>query len=294
VTCLVTGGRGFLGSHVVRRLRETVDDEVLAPARAELELTNLEAITAYISAHSVSTIIHLAASLDKRETPEAQARQWRDTFEAGRNVMLAAAECAVERVLAAGTVDEVGRAHGVVGPDAALEPSSTYGLCKSLVLETARFLTYRHKMSVEWFRPTAIYGPGQRGPMLVPAAFATALGSGNAQFTSGEQKRDSTYVDDVVDWMVRAVRVNGAQSSGLRVHHVGSAKPVAVGEVLSRVSALTGFVFELGAIPRREHEPEIITVPEYHDDRSPLDGWRPMVDLADGLERTYSWWQQNQ
>lgn len=289
----VTGGAGFLGSALVKQLTEN-GANVLAPARGELDLSDLDAVSDYMCNNSVGAVVHLAACLDRRELPEAEELQWRDTFGVGRSVLTAAARAGVSLVIAAGSMDEVGLIDGIVDSEVDPSPMTVYGLCKSLLLQTARFLSARHNMQIEWFRPTTMYGPGQgSGPMLVPTAFASGMAQEPAQFTSGIQRRDFVYIDDIVDWVVRALRIEGRRA-GVTVHHVGSGEAVSVADVLRKIEKLTDGDFALGVIPRRPGEPELFGVPPYSDQRSPLDDWKPRVGLDDGLTRTLTWWTERQ
>jgi nucleoside-diphosphate-sugar epimerase len=284
---LLTGGAGFLGRHV----RAALGEQVIAPRRAELDLSDFQAVIAFLEQNQIDTVIHLAASLDRRDDAEAREKQWRDTFESTRVVLEASARAGVERVIAAGSMDEVGVIEGLVGPEAPASPMSTYGLCKTLALQTARFVASRSDLRVEWFRPATIYGPGQDGPMLVPSAFRSGASGEPTPFTSGEQKRDFVYVGDVADWIVDASNIEPTDEAGVRVHHVGSGNPVAVADVLTKIAALTGGRFELGAIPRRAGEPDLFGVAMHPDDRTPLAGWVPRVSLDEGLERTWQNWK---
>lgn len=291
---LVTGGGGFLGQRLLRRLQGEARG-LCAPGRDDLDLRDVGRVEEYMRQNRVETVVHLAACMDRREIPEAQEQQWRDTFDTGRALFLAASRAGVRRVIAAGSMDEVGVVDGLVGPDAPSQPITTYGLCKSLALETARFLAPRYGIQFEWFRPTAIYGPGQGdGPMLIPSAFVSGMSKAPKQFTSGEQKRDFVYVDDIVDWIVRALQLpfDDADASGaVCVHHLGSGTPIAVAEVLREIEKLTGGTFELGAIPRRPGEPDLFGVPPYVEDRAPLDAWHATTTLQEGLSNTWQWWK---
>ena len=289
---LVTGGSGFLGARLASRLSNE-GEAVIAPARNELPLDDVAEVTSFLRTYSVDRVVHLAACTDRREEPGAHEDQWRDTFGAGRILATACAQARVRLVVAAGSMDEVGTSEDrVVTPDAPPAPSSTYGLCKTLLLETFRYLAPRSGMQVEWVRPTAIYGPGQTGPMLVPSAFAAAIGQGSAQFTSGMQRRDFVYVDDVIEWLSRAQSMT-VTAPTVTVHHLGSGKPISVRSVLQEIGRITGSSFGVGAVPRRPGEPNVVGVPPYSDKRAPLDGWAPTTSLIDGLQLTWQWWKDH-
>jgi len=291
VTIWVTGGQGFIGTAVCRKLGE-VDLEVVAPPRHRLDLADAKAVDDFVSEIKPVAVVHLAASLDRRGGADAERSQWRDTLTASVNVIRSAAAAGVKRIVAAGSLEELGQQGGVLYPSATGTPASTYGLVKSLARQVAEFEGRRRPLRVDWFRPTIVYGPGQDGPMLVPSAFRAAMAGGGGAFTTGEQRGNLLYVDDLADWVRAALRVPWS-AVGLRLHHVGGASTVAVRDVLTAVAAEFGVTLAVGALPRREGEPDLQTVAPFRSEEWPLAEWRPCVDLREGVKRTADWWRSH-
>lgn len=286
-TILVTGAGGWIGSRLVDRLGRGVH----GLDRTGLDCANREAVDRVLQDVRPATVVHLAASTAHRLDPGATEIHWRDTFHAGRNVVEASAVAGVRHLIIAGTLEELGDADGLLTTDVPGRPRTTYGLCKSLVRDIASFTARTTAMRVDWFRPSATYGPGQRGPMLISSACEAASRGHPLAFTSGEQQRDFLFVDDVIDWIEQAVTLRPEANGEANLHHLGTGTGTSVAEVLSLIaSALPGARFDIGAVPRREHEPMVQIAPVIPSADPVLGCWRAATTLRDGLRRTTEWW----
>ena len=292
---LVTGAGGWLGSALVGRLADVHRGPVVGFDRAALDCADVDRVEAVLTDVRPRTVVHLAASLARGPERGVAEAQWRDTFMAGRTVVQAAAAAGVPHVVLLGTMEELGDHSGVLTPDLPARPRTTYGLCKSLVREVAHFEARGAEgLRVEWARPTTVYGPGQRGAMLVPSACAAARAGQVAPFTSGEQRRDFLYVDDLVAWMTLAVdeRVSVHGERGFHLHHLGTGEGVPVRDVLRHIAdEFPGARFDLGALPRRPHEPLVQVAAPYASADPVLGSWWPGTPWQDGLKRTIEWWR---
>ncbi len=290
---LVTGANGWIGARLVEKLQDS-GIPVLAVGRKDIDLANSDATRQFLLDRRPSTIVHLAASLTRGETADARLRQWNDTVQSGRNILSNAKEAGVSRVIAAGSVEELGDQAGLLATDLPPRPKTSYGLAKSLVFELARFHAQVDHLSVDWFRPTTVYGPGQTGTMLIPTAFASAVSGEVREFTDGTQRRDFLFVDDLITWLSAAANPDRPLTPGeLHVYHLGSGESVPVRVVLEHIaSGFPGADFRLGRIPRRPHEPDDQYAPPYDvttDSSRPM--WHPRIRWGEGLDQTAEWWK---
>ena len=290
---LITGATGFIGANLARRLHENFSAEgPLCPARAELDLHDAAAVADYLHRHRPGKIVHLAASIAKGEGEAGRAAQWRDTFTAGRVLLEQAAAAGVPHLLMAGTVAELGDAAGELAPELPTAPRSTYGLCKALLMQYARFTARHSPLRVDWFRPFTVYGPGQTGPMMIPVAFAAAVNKAPADFTDGVQQRDFLYIDDLLDWLTLALQINPAGPGEFHLHHLGTGIGTPVSEVLAAIAAeFPGARFNLGAVPRRPDEPLSQVAPPYRADDPALAPWSARTPWREGIARTADAWR---
>jgi nucleoside-diphosphate-sugar epimerase len=285
---LITGAAGWVGSCLVER---SGGRDVLAASRDDLDCTSREDVDSTIRSVSPGTVVHLAGSTAHRLDPYAAELHWRDTVLAGRNVLAAAAEAGVPHVIAAGTMEELGDAAGTLGVDLPPRPRTQYGLCKSLVHQVAGFVARTSEVRVDWFRPCTVYGPGQRGPMLVPSACESAMSGKPMSFTDGRQRRDFLFVDDLIGWITMAIDARPEPNGDVNVHHLGTGTPVPVADVIAFIAeALPAARFEVGALPRRPHEPAVQVAPQCPSADPVLGAWRARVTWREGLRLTTEWW----
>lgn len=288
---VVTGAGGFIGRHLVKHLTRTTDDNATTPpivgvSRREIDLGNVNAVQQLFTRIRPRVIVHLAASLKRRETPDATDEQWRDTFQAGRNVIEAAVRSGAERLLIAGSLEELESRSGILDITVESRPTTTYGLCKNLLRMVAAYHAARASTVIDWFRPFVVYGPGQEGEMMVPYAFRCASTGVPGDFSDGTQQRDFLYVDDLVEWLAHTIgQPVMAESPGqLRVHHLGSGVATPVRDAINEIGALfPGSMLRLGTYPRRPGEPEVQVAPE------PL--CPTTTPLREGLRKTAEWWR---
>jgi nucleoside-diphosphate-sugar epimerase len=296
IAILITGSQGFVGQALMRRLQQQLaSDQLFGLDRSTCDLADPEAVHDFFTRHRPEAIVHLAASLDRRPTPEAWTSQWRNTFTAGRLVLEAAAAHGVQRMIMSGSIEELGNQEGELGTDRRASPVSVYGLCKSLLHDVAAFHARQTNMRVDWFRPFIVYGPGQVGSMLMPYAFESARTGTPANFTDGAQQRDFLYIDDLVDWIIASLGAgtpsDGTSSGGQVIdHNIGRGESIPVRTALELIAKqFPGARFNIGAIPRRHGEPDVQVAPKPRASAMAPWTWAPAVSLREGISATAKW-----
>jgi UDP-glucose 4-epimerase len=287
---LVTGGAGFIGSHVVDAMLARGDDvaivdhmkkhDAVAPG-AELfraDVCDVPAMIAAFRAFRPEAVYHLAAQVDVRHSVEDPAYDAHVNVGGTAAVLEAARDVGTRRVVLASTAAVYGNPGVLPIPeDAALAPLSPYGGSKAAAESYLRLYTRLYGISTVALRMANVYGPRQdpHGEAGVVAIFCGAAASGERvrRFGDGGQTRDFVFVADVVSAFVAA---GGAD--------VGGALNVSTG----RETSLLELEAELGV--------SVDVLPERLGDirRSCLDpraaaaalGWRAGTSLSDGLRVT--------
>jgi len=188
----------------------------------------------------------------------------------------------LRKVIAMGSAAEYGVRSGLIHEyDPPMEPLSPYGWAKRSAWMLASSWSRRTSIPLIWLRPFIIYGPGQRGDMMLPYAMAKAKAGEQAEFTDGLQERDFVHVTDVA----RAIRLAvEASCPGPHAINLGTGCPVKVRDVILAIARQYNaeHLFHLGARPRRPGEPER-QVADVSLARELLQ-WIPKVDWEDGVK----------
>ena len=293
VRAIVTGGAGFIGSHVAEALLERGDEvHVLddlskgkrenVPAGAELHVADVRDPDAVFAEAQPDVVLHLAAQADVRVSVE------RPDHDAGVNVLgtisvLEAARRHGAQVVFASTGGAIyGECEGPASEDAERRPLSPYGVSKLAGEEYLAAYNRLYGTQHVALRYGNVYGPRQdpKGEAGVVAIFLSRLAAGEAPriFGDGLQTRDYVYAGDVAQATLAAVGREG-------VFNVGTGQETSVVELYELCRRVAG----------SELQPEFAAARLGELQRSVLDvsraerelGWRPQTSLEGGLRLTW-------
>src|SRR5215468_9651851 len=230
---LVTGGAGFIGSNLVRALLERGDDVRVLDNFSTGSRTNLEALDvevlegelrSYERVHAavrgVETVFHLGALGSVPRSVQDPLTSSAVNIEGTLNVLLAARDEGVRRVVFSSSSSVYGpRRELPVAEDLPPDPISPYGVAK-LAAERycVSFARVYHSFETVVVRYFNVFGPRQSPSSQYAAViplFVTAIANGRpiTVFGDGEQRRDFTYVSNVVDGTIKAAEAAGARGA---------------------------------------------------------------------------------
>ncbi|MGH3132920.1 MAG: NAD-dependent epimerase/dehydratase family protein [Gaiellaceae bacterium] len=294
---VVTGGAGFIGSHVVDALVVRGDEVAIVdslatgrrenvPASAELHVRDVrEPLDDVFDDARPEAVFHLAAQADVRVAVE-QPVEDADVNVLGTIRVLEAARRHGAQVVFSSTGGAIyGECNGPAPEDAPLEPVSPYGASKLAGEEYLRTYNRLHGTMHVALRYGNVYGPRQdpHGEAGVVAIFLGALANGAQAriFGEGIQTRDYVYVGDVARATLSALGQRGG------VFNIGTGREVSVNELYELCRRAAGSNVEAVYAPARLGEIQRSAL-DPHRAATEL-GFTPMVQLDDGLAATWEW-----
>ena len=300
---LVTGGAGFIGSHVVDALLErgddvTVLDDVSTGRRENLEsalgngaklvdgdIRDAGAVTELCERVRPEVIFHLAAQIDVRKSVTDPALDARVNVEGTVNVLRAAQASGVPRVVNTSSGGAIyGEAQTIPAPeDHPVAPEAPYGLSKFCAENYCELFTRLHGLSTVSLRYGNVYGPRQDplGEAGVIAIFCGKVLAGERPtiFGDGRQTRDYVYVADVA-----TANLLAAESDAGGPFNIGLGEEVDVLELVEALRPHAANGFDPEHAPERPGEVRRIAL-DCSRAREEL-GWQAKVGLEAGLART--------
>ena len=289
---LITGGSGFLGSHLCRRLLES-GAEVHASSRQsgvqhkegvhwwQVDLTDLNAARALVTKVKPDVIYHLTGAVGASPARELVLPTFHSLLVSTVNLLTVVAETGCRRFILTGSLTEPQASH----PEGA--PGSPYAAAKWAGSAYGRMFHSLYNTPCVIVRPFMTYGPGQDSQKIIPSVTIALLRGEAPKLSSGRLRADWIYVDDVTEGFVKAAQVPGVDGATI---DLGSGSLVSVRAVVEQIGEIVGSDIKplFGALPDRPSEQ--VRVADASDAYARL-GWKPVVSLQDGLERTVDWYR---
>lgn len=304
---LVTGGAGFIGSHLAEELlrrgqQVRIVDSLITGKRRNLEgLRGAEFIEGDLADLAVAQravdgmeyVLHQAAIPSVPRSVKDPVTSNRANIDASLNVLVAARDGGVKRLVYAGSSSAYGDTDVLPKrEDMPTRPLSPYALQKFVVEQYCQMFTRLYGLETVTIRYFNVFGPRQDpgSPYSgVISLFATALLEGRQPviYGDGEQTRDFTYVTNVVDGVLRAC--DARRASG-EVINVATGGRISLNELLRTMNRIVGTttqaVYQDGrAGDVRDSQADITKARQ-------LLGYVPIVHLEEGLRHTLDWARQ--
>jgi dolichol-phosphate mannosyltransferase len=301
---LLTGGTGFVGANLLRRLldegcevhlllRPSYSGWRLEQVRDRLRLHVLDlldaaAVEALVDQIRPQWIFHLAAhgayswQTDLRQIIDTNLIATMQLVEACRRV-------GFEAFVNTGSSSEYGFKDHAPREDEGLEPNSYYAVGKAAATMFCRYTAQRYDLHLPTLRLYNIYGPWEERGRFVPALVTRGLEGKLPPLVSAEVARDLVFVDDCVDAYLMAARRNNVSRGS--VYNVGTGQQTTIGEAVDVARRVMNIAEEpvWGSMDNR-HWDTTVWIADSKKIRAEL-GWEPKHTFEQGLRRTVEWYR---
>ena len=301
---LLTGGAGFLGENVRRRLQDGGADEVFVPRRADYDLTESAAVARLYDDARPDTVVHLAAEVGgigaNRDNP---GRFFYANMAMGLHLIEEARRRGTEKLVQVGTVCSYPKHTPVPFKEEDLwngypeETNAPYGIAKKALLVMLQAYREQYGLNGVYLMPVNLYGPGDNVDLhsshVIPALIRKceeARIAGRDEVVcwgTGSASREFLYVEDCAEAIVAAAQ----RYDGPEPINVGAAHEIAIRDLTETIARLTGFEGRLvwdtskpDGQPRRCLDTTRATE---------LLGFTASTPLEEGLKRTIAWFREH-
>ena len=304
-TVMVTGGAGFLGSHLVSDLRSRSESvNVFVPRSDEYDLREKADIRRALSDSGADVVLHLAATVGgigaNRDNP---GKYFYENAVMGIELIEQARQFEVEKFTTLGTICSYPKHTPVPFSEDDLfegypeETNAPYGIAKKALLTQSRAYRKQYGFNGIYLMPVNLYGPRDDFDLetshVIPAIIRKCVEArerGDDSITAwgtGEPTREFLYVADAAEGILDATeRYDGSEPVNL-----GSGMEVSIRDLVELIADLTGFDGEIewdtskpDGQPRRRLD--TTRAREYF-------GWEATTDFEEGLRKTIEWYENN-
>ncbi len=296
---MVTGGKGFLGSHLVARLEKKSPKRIFVPESSKFDLRKYKDCIKVVK--DIDIVIHLAANVGgigyNREYP---ADLFDDNILMGTFMMKAAREAGVKKYVALGTICSYPKFTPVPFKEDNLwqgypeETNAPYGLAKLMQLVQGQAYKKQYGFNVIFLLPVNLYGPGDnfdpKSSHVIPALirkFVEAKERGKKEvivWGTGKPTREFLYVEDAVEGILLATE----KYNKIEPVNLGAGFEISIKKLAQLIKNLTGFK---GKITWDKSKPD--GQPRRMLDTSKAEkefGFKAETPFEKGLKKTIEWY----
>ncbi len=320
MTILVTGCAGFIGFHVAKLLLGRGENVVgldnlndyydvsLKKARlaqiteskdhesfqfTELDIQDDTGLDQLLSQNNITRVVHLAAQAGVRYSIENPAAYINSNIKGFLNILASCQKHQVQHLVYASSSSVYGNNKKIpyAIEDNVDHPISMYAATKKSNELMAHVFSHLHKLPTTGLRFFTVYGPWGR-PDMSPFIFARAIIEGKPLklFNDGNHKRDFTYIDDIVDGVIRVLDSPPGNEPPYAIHNLGNHKPVGLEDYVRVFENVIGKKAIIEKMPMQPGDVET-TFADITTMQKEF-GYQPATSIEQGVTKFIKWYRQ--
>jgi len=296
---LITGGLGFIGSHLTKYLsgqgnKIIIFDNLYNSKTQQFKNSNIKIIKGDIldypslskSLQNIDVVIHLAAQISVTDSIKDPDNTMKVNVDGTQNVLAACLENNIKNFIAISTAAIFGNQNEIVNENSKTDPISPYGKSKLMMEEKILDFSKKHNLNSIILRFFNLYGPGQSPQYAgVIAKFLDKIKEDKPLeiYGDGSQTRDFIHIDDAVECIAFAIK-NISKKTG-KIYNVGSGKSTSILEIANLLLELSGKNLPINFKPEIKgdilHSKTSISLVKKEI------GFEPKISLKEGLSRFF-------
>jgi nucleoside-diphosphate-sugar epimerase len=303
-TVVVTGGAGFIGAHLTRKLI-ALHAKVHIITRPGGSLWRLNELQKQINVHPVGLsdekrlrglirriqpqyVFHVAAYGSYPTQRDAETMVQTNVVGTLR-LLRSVRNAPVRRVVVVGSSSEYGKKDTAMKESDTLVPNNLYAATKAAATHIALAYAAMYAMPIKVLRLFNVYGPYEEKGRLVRSVIESVLSGKAIRLATGKEARDFIHTDDVVDAMLTAAKSTKGNGG---IFNVGTGVETTIADLARMVITTTGtrVPIRLNVYPGRPWD-TLHWRADMRKTRAIL-GWKPRIPLAQGLKETISWYKK--
>lgn len=305
---LLTGGAGFIGANLVNKLlelgckninlivRKTTDLKRLKNILPKInlfysDLLDVNKLKTIINKINPSIIFHLATYSAYRDQA-AISEMIEANIKGTLNLLMSLKDINYKIFINTGSSSEYGLKEKPMSEEDLLKPISFYAATKASATLLCQVFAKQYGKPIATLRPFSAYGPHEEKDRFIPTIIKAIIDNKPIKLTSGSQRRDFIYIDDIVDIYIKTIAAEKELSE--QILNMGTGTEYTNDEVVEILFKVTGkkVPIEKGAFPKR-----LWDTPHWVANISKtkrLLNWSPSFTLEKGLMATYLWYKNGQ